>query len=384
MGRLGIPVFTQAASRSAPAFSSRYSRRKIVWDLYANPAEETVSFLLSVGRELARPALLIATCDVTAALLADYDTELRKYFLFPRQRAALVHQLTSKRGLHNLTKSLGIPTPDTCFPESRADVQHFLDSARFPIVLKVVKNRIDRPETYGLKIIVKDRQELLYLHDKLEDPDSPNLMIQEYIPGGEDSNWMFNGYFDDSSDCSVGFTGKKIRQSPPYAGVTSLGICARNEVVENMVKSFMKAIGYRGVLDMGCRFDARDGTYKVYDVNPRIGCTFRLFVDDNGVDVARALYSHMTGQPLCTGASREGRKWIVEDSDVRSSIQYYRHGRITMRQWIESIRGIEEGAVFALDDPMPILARLANDVRKLLVVRDSVRAYGRNGAVPAC
>ena len=65
----------------------------------------------------------------------------------------------------------------------------------------------------------------------MEDPADPNLMLQEYIPGGDDSIWMFNGYFDANSDCLAGFTGRKLRQTPPYTGVTSLGVCLPNDVV---------------------------------------------------------------------------------------------------------------------------------------------------------
>ena len=35
----------------------------------------------------------------------------------------------------------------------------------------------------------------------MEDPDQTNLMLQEYIPGGDDSVWMFNGYSDANSEC---------------------------------------------------------------------------------------------------------------------------------------------------------------------------------------
>src|SRR2546425_3495393 len=45
-----------------------------------------------------------------------------------------------------------------------------------------------------------------------EDLEHPNLMLQEYIPGGEDSVWMFNGYFNEHSECLFGITGKKLRQ----------------------------------------------------------------------------------------------------------------------------------------------------------------------------
>ena len=369
LGRLGVSVCNLAANRWAPAFSSRYSRRNIIWDLYARSPEQTVDLVLSIGRQLPRPALLIPTCDVSAMLTSDYAATLRESFLFPAQPPELVHSLCSKRGLYHLAKSNGIGTPETSFPQCRSEVLHFLECAQFPLVLKTVKNRPGKSATQGLKMIVQDRQELLSLYDRLEDPADPNLMLQEYIPGGEDTNWMFNGYFDEDSNCLVGFTGKKIRQSPAYAGVTSLGICVKNEVVENTTKAFMKAIGYRGVLDMGYRFDARDGTYKVYDVNPRIGCTFRLFVDDQELDVARALYLHMTGQPICAGILRQGRKWVVEDSDLSSSLRYYGDARLSIKDWVSSLRGVEETAIFAFDDPLPVFARAVNDIRKIVARR---------------
>jgi predicted ATP-grasp superfamily ATP-dependent carboligase len=81
-----------------------------------------------------------------------------------------------------------------------------------------------------------------------------------------------------------------IRQYPPYIGVTSLGVCVTNEAVKKQTKTFMKAIGYRGPLDIGYKYDDRTGQYKAIDVNPRIGTTFRLLVDTLGMDVARALY----------------------------------------------------------------------------------------------
>src|SRR2546425_11829555 len=78
-----------------------------------------------------------------------------------------------------------------------------------------------------------------------EDLEHPNLMLQEYIPGGEDSVWMFNGYFNEHSECLFGITGKKLRQFPAYTGMTSLGVCLKNEAVEKNAKELMQAVGYR-------------------------------------------------------------------------------------------------------------------------------------------
>ena len=107
-----------------------------------------------------------------------------------------------------------------------------------------------------------------------------NLMLQEYIPGAPEANWMFNGYFDKHSECRVSFTGVKVRQSPAAAGATTLGVCRANPLLARSTERFMQAIGYRGIVDIDYRLDARDGQYKLLDVNPRIGSSFRLFVRD--------------------------------------------------------------------------------------------------------
>jgi D-aspartate ligase len=76
-------------------------------------------------------------------------------------------------------------------------------------------------------------------------------------------------------------------------------------------------------------------------------------VDSKGMDVVRALYLDLTGQPVQRGLPREGRKWIVEQSDLMSSLQYGRLGELTLRKWASSLRGIEEEAWFARDDLVP-------------------------------
>lgn len=181
-------------------------------------------------------------------------------------------------------------------------------------------------------------------------------MLQEYIPGTPESVWMFNGYFDASSDCRLAFTGKKIRQSPPYTGVTTLGTCEANPTVRDTTARLMQAVGYRGILDIGYRFDHRDGQYKLLDVNPRIGGTFRLFVGADGTDVLRVLYRDLTGQELAQSLQVEGRRWLVEPLDLASSLTYRRRGDITLWGWLRSLRGVRETAWFARDDPLPFLA----------------------------
>jgi predicted ATP-grasp superfamily ATP-dependent carboligase len=127
----------------------------------------------------------------------------------------------------------------------------------------------------------------------------------------------------------------------------------------------MQTIGYHGILDIGYRRDNRNGQYKVLDVNPRIGCTFRLFTAANGMDVARALYLAMTGQGVTAADAEEGRKWLVEDFDLFSALRSWRSGDLTLKDWVRSLRGVQETACFALDDPLPFLMMGVDDCAEL-------------------
>jgi D-aspartate ligase len=358
LGRLGVPVFTVEGVQTTPVFHSRYNRGRFVWNIDERPESDSLEYLRNVSTQLGGRPLLIPTTDYAALFVARNAKQLRDSFHFPEQPEGLVEALSSKRDMYVLAKRLGIPTPETSFPQKREDVEEFLASARLPVMLKAIDGTRLCARTGKKMFIVRSATELLSLYDKVEEPGAPNLMLQEYIPGGEDSVWMFNGYFNEHSECLLGFTGQKIRQCPAYTGYTSLGVCRRNEAVDGLTRRFMKSIGYRGILDVGYRYDARDGEYKVLDVNPRIGATFRLFSGDNGMDVARAFYLDMTAQPVPQTRLCEGRKWMVEDRDLMSSIRYWRDGNLGIGAWLRSLTGIREAAYIAADDMVPAFARV--------------------------
>jgi D-aspartate ligase len=352
-GRLGIPVYRIGCERWAPARLSRYIRG---WSTVPEQAgaEQVLAVLHRFTEKVGR-AVLIPIDDASSVFVDEHTDALEADFLFPHQPDGLARELSSKRGMYELCRRHGIPTPLSVFPESEADVREHAARADFPVVVKCI-NAGEAPPDSPRVAIAASRKELIEAYQAMETPNGNNVMLQEYVPGTPETVWMFNGYFDGRSQCKIGFTGKKIRQSPPYTGATTLGVCLANETVRQTTVRFMQAIGYRGILDIGYRYDARDGQYKLLDVNPRIGGTFRLFVGDEGVDVLHALYLDLIGQQASTNGLPEGRRWIVEPLDVASSLVYLRRGDITLGQWLRSLREVREAAWFAADDPFPFLA----------------------------
>jgi D-aspartate ligase len=352
-GRMRIPVYRVCRERFAPARLSRYSSGwvSIAWDA---SDEQILDALHTLAQKLGR-AILIAVDDAGSVFVDTHAAALADDFSFPRQPAGLAQELSSKREMHEMCQTHNVPTPASQFPRSEAELLQLADQLSFPTVAKCI-NAGDAPPSSPRVAIAQCREELLHAYRLMESPKGSNVMIQEFIPGTPESVWMFNGYFDEDSECRIGFTGKKIRQSPPYTGATTLGVCEANPAVHEDTLRLMKAVGYRGILDIGFRFDERDGQYKLLDVNPRIGGTFRLWVSANGMDVLRALYLDATGQAVPPASSPEGRRWLVEPLDLISSAVYLRRGDITPGGWLRSLRGVREAAWFARDDPAPFVA----------------------------
>ncbi|HVI78850.1 MAG TPA: hypothetical protein VM715_11955, partial [Candidatus Acidoferrum sp.] len=333
LGRLGINAYTIEADAWTPAFYSRYNRGAVRLDIETAPAERALYELERLAKRLGVPSVIIPSTDYAAIFLADHYGRLQRSFIFLEQSPELLRKLYSKREMYYLAKQHGVFTAETSFPLCRQDVLTFLETATFPLVLKAIDGtRLDA--RCGKKMfIVNSANELLDLYDALEDPRTPNLMLQEYIAGVDDSVWMFNAYFNRNSECLIAHTGKKLRQCPAFSGYTSLGVCMRNDVVHETATRFLRGLNYSGLVDIDFRYDARDRTYKMLDVNPRLGATFRLFVAENDLDLARAYYLDMTGQRVPPASVKEGRKWIVGDLDFASSLRYYKCGQLKPIEW---------------------------------------------------
>ena len=356
LGVLGVPVYAVEDAQFSPPLRSRYCRGVFHWNVRAAAPQASVASLLRISENFSTRPILIPTSDATATLVQEAAEQLQEAYRFPVLPRGLVGRLSSKRELFLLCRAYGHPTPGAAFPQSRGEVVQFLKKTVFPIVLKGIDDRVILGQAKVAMHIVRSADELLHCYDSLEGQQQQNVMLQEYIPGNADSVWMFNGYFNEKSECLAGFTGRKLRQRPLATGITTLGICLRNAVAERPIRELLSSVGYRGIVDIGCRFDARDGQYKLLDVNPRIGCTFRLFVDPNGMDVLRACYLDLTGQGVRAEPACEGRKWLVENLDLLTLPDHLKQRKLTFAQWLRSLRGVREIAWFDWSDPSPFCA----------------------------
>ncbi|AZP23475.1 ATP-grasp domain-containing protein [Streptomyces aquilus] len=361
LGRLGVPMYAITEDRYTPAATSRYLEKAFVWPTTGTEEpERLVAGLLRIGRRIGRPAVLVPTDEEAAVLIAEHRVELGARFLVPPVERGLPRRLASKQGLHELCVEHGIPSPTAAFPESYDDIVAFADKARFPVVAKNREAfvRRTRPAVNGTTRIGTREGLLALARDWGE---RPAVILQEYLPREEAEDWIVHAYFDADSTPLAMFTGVKVRSWPPHAGMTANAYVVDNPELADLAARFIKQIGFTGIIDLDLRFDRRDGLYKLLDFNPRMGAQFRLFENESGVDVVRAMHLDLTGRSVPEGEQRAGHRYIVENIDLPALLAYRRSGYTTPHA--PGRASGTELAWFAGDDPLPFLTMLARFVR---------------------
>jgi predicted ATP-grasp superfamily ATP-dependent carboligase len=313
--------------------------------------DRVLTGLQRLAEHIGRPSVLITTDDAGAIFLAEHGCDLRRWFLFPDPPKDLPRRLAGKYSLYQLCRELGVSCPQTITPSSLADAHEFASAAGYPLIVKLTT-----PWTNGSGLrstsVVASWEELDRSYQSCMQFGA-GLMLQEFIPGGRGHDWFFHGYCDADSVCRPAFTGIKDRSYPAAAGLTSLGRSVANEKLRDEITALLARLGYRGLLDLDIRLDARDGQYNLLDFNPRLGAQFRVFRDTAGTDVALAAYLDLTGQAIPPGEQVSGRTFLVENYDPLSALASWRRGELGLRSWISSLRAVDETAWFARDDLKP-------------------------------
>ncbi|MEV7884305.1 carboxylate--amine ligase [Streptomyces sp. NPDC002817] len=361
LGRLGVPMYAITEDRCTPAAASRYLRKAFVWPTTGTEEPgRLVEGLLRIGRAIGRPTVLVPTDEEAAVLIAEHRDELGARFLVPRVERGLPRRLASKQGLHELCVEHGIPSPTAAFPRSYDDIVAFADKALFPVVAKNREAfvRRTRPAVNGTTRVATRERLLTLARDWGE---RPGVILQEYLPREQAEDWIVHAYFDADSTPLAMFTGVKVRSWPPHAGMTANAYVVDNPELADLAARFIKEIGFTGIIDLDLRFDRRDGLYKLLDFNPRMGAQFRLFENESGVDVVRALHLDLTGRRVPEGEQRAGHRYIVENIDLPALLAYRRSGYTTPHA-PDRASGTEL-AWLAGDDPLPFLTMLARFAR---------------------
>ncbi|AYL36159.1 ATP-grasp domain-containing protein [Streptomyces fungicidicus] len=313
LGRAGVEVHLVADSAGSPVHRSRYVHRMHAPPPPGASADEILAVLRRVAGQVGRPAVLIPLDDATAIAAGRLRDDLSPSYLLPAMPATLSERVADKAELAAVCASADVPHPLTLVPDSPRQAAEDARRLGLPLVAKWSRPWL-LPAGSGLRStqVVHTAQQARALHARTAEAGSP-LLLQAFLPPGEDRDWFFHGYADRSGTVRAGGPGRKQLSWPRGAGLTAVGHWTPNAEVRTLAERVTGALGYRGVFDLDFRRCGSTGRYHLLDFNPRPGAQFRLFADSAGLDVVRALHLDLTGRPLPDGQPVAGRSFVVEN-----------------------------------------------------------------------
>ena len=325
LGRAGVPVYAVTEEGMTPTSTSRYLTGRVTLHSSGEAEQSTLlEGLIEVVDQLPSRPLLVCTDDKAAVLVAEGSNVLTGRAILPAVPPELPRQLANKSGLNEICRRGGVSTLATFWVTTGDHLDEALSVLALPVVVKRADSwRQPAEPVITQSTVMRTAEDVERLRASyVRSPQDFDLVVQEYLPDEYAEDWFVHGYCTASSDVAQIFTGRKRWSWPVRAGATAYARTERNEELEHSIRVLCRRIGYCGIFDTDWRYDRRTDTYNLLDFNPRVGAQFRMFEDEAGLDVVRAMHLDLSGRALRPGRQVDGERFFVENLGLAARKHY--------------------------------------------------------------
>lgn len=235
-----------------------------------------------------KKVLLISTNETYTEFISKNKEKLEKNLIYNIPTIDIIETLTNKEKFYKIYKGSELKFPDTIYFDIKKDDINKIE-INYPIVIKpanvVEYNHISfegKNKIYKIHNFDELKQVITSIKNSEYDD---KLIIQEFIPG--DDSYLFDSivYCDKNSKCNlVSFAQIGLQErTKTMVGNAAVLINALNtfdgdekKQINNIIK-FMENINYKGFAEIDMKYDARDKTFKVLEINARQGrCSYYI------------------------------------------------------------------------------------------------------------
>ena len=340
LGRAGIRVLAVDHRPSALGFRSRYAEPFLCADWHADPTRFIAS-IRALGEVVVFP-----THDGQLNLIAQHLGDLQVLAPFPDWE--ILEQVQSKRAQLEHAVAAGVDVPQTHHPRTGAEAHTAAEEIGLPVLVKPehhvgFKQRFRRQ---AFRCETLDEVDDAYARAEEFEP-----MVQELIPGGDDTLYTVGSYVARDGRPLGVFSGRKLRQTPPGIGTCRVGEAVWVQDAVDAALRLLNAFDYFGLSQVEFKRDPRDGKFKLMEINPRLWQWHGL-ATACGVDLPRIAYADLVGEaPERVTMNGERKRWAITLMPGESPA-------FQRPPYLD--------AVFARDDPKPAAVHLARVVRSAL------------------
>ncbi|GHP12946.1 carboxylate--amine ligase [Lentilactobacillus fungorum] len=239
------------------------------------------------------PVILIGCGDGYAELIAKHKAELEDVFVCPYIDYDLIKQLNDKENFYKMCDKYDLPYPKTKIISKQMyeSGQPIEQPFGYPVALKPA-NSVEWLDIHfeGRKkaFIIKDEAEFKDVVAKSYDNGyTSDFILQDFIPGDDSNMRTLNVYVDRNHQVKLMCLGHPLLEDPSPAAIGNYVaiIPEYNQDIYNRVQKFLEEINFTGYANFDIKFDTRDQSYKLFEINLRTGRS-SFFVTLNGYKLA--------------------------------------------------------------------------------------------------
>ena len=250
--------------------------------------------LTDFARAHSGKTLVLVSCgDNYTGLMARNRAALEPFYKFACPTPELVAELDTKEFFYKACERHGLSYPRTfgCTNENYKTVELPFS---FPCIIKASNSVAYWNCRFPHKkkvFVAYNREEFDAITAAIYSSSyQDNLVLQEYIPGDDNCMRVLNCYSGLDHKVKLMALGRPLleEQTPEGIGNYAAIMNVRDDELMEKMKAFLEDVGWEGFSNFDMKYDARDGKYKLFEMNPRQGRS-SFFVTASGYNLAKWL-----------------------------------------------------------------------------------------------
>ena len=253
---------------------------------------------------------------------------------------------------------IGVPYPKTAHASKVEDLD-VVDKLTFPLLVKPTV-RWDLTTDVFRTLYLSSYEQFERYHSRIlkNIEGGVEFAISEYIPGDDTNIYAYTCFRTEDGRILNEWTGKKLNQYPDNYGVFSSASNEAAKVVLEQGRVLVNALDASGIVQPEFKYDHRNGTFKLMEVNLRSMMWHRVG-SISGVKLQETQFKHATNQKITSYHQDKSKRihlvlMLHEIPNLISRRGYWKHFK-------HNVWGGEKRvwAVFDSGDFKPFLVSLA-------------------------
>ena len=356
LGKMGVPIIMLHYNEKDMGHVSKYITHSV---FTPNPEKFETAFiskLIECGQRYGS-GVLFPVSDETVVAVAKNKDRLDNLFTVACPDWEVSQKFIEKKYTYALADENGIPSPKTIIANSIEDVEHYVEQAQFPCLVKPSQSHLFYNHFKRKMFPVENAAELISVYNQATDA-GLEVVLQEIITGDDMNVANYNAYFFDGVPL-LEFTAQQIRSAPPQWGSPRVVLSKAIPEIIEPGRKILQAMNFNGYACVEFKKEERTGIYKLVEVNGRHNLSTSLAVHC-GINFPYLQYKHLLENEI--PAARSFKKdiyWIDITRDIGYSLMFFRQERYSIKQYLRPYFKPHVFAIFDLKDFKPFLKRVS-------------------------